>query len=231
MKNIAVIFGKQLSDTLRNKTILIQFLMFPVLVVIFENVVKIEDMPEHFFVKLFAVMFVGMAPLTCMSAIIAEEKEKNTLRVLLMSNVKPAEYLVGVGSYVFVMCSAGMAVFAVVGGYSGTELVRFIAAMSAGIILSELTGAVIGIFSRNQMTATSISVPVMMLFAFLPMLSMFNDTIKSVAQVTYSQQISELINGIGDSGIQTESLIVIAVNFVLAVILFTVAYKRKGLET
>ena len=100
-----------------------------------------------------------------------------------------------------------------------------------GIILSELTGAVIGIFSRNQMTATSISVPVMMLFAFLPMLSMFNDTIKSVAQVTYSQQISELINGIGDSGIQTESLIVIAVNFALAVILFTVAYKRKGLET
>ena len=231
MKNIAVIFKKQIKDTLKNKMVLIQFLMFPVLVVIFENVVKIEDMPEHFFVKLFAVMFVGMAPLTCMSAIIAEEKEKNTLRVLLMSNVKPAEYLVGVGSYVFVMCSAGMAVFAVVGGYSGTELVRFIAAMSAGIILSELTGAVIGIFSRNQMTATSISVPVMMLFAFLPMLSMFNDTIKSVAQVTYSQQISELINGIGHSGIQTESLIVIAVNFVLAVILFTVAYKRKGLET
>lgn len=231
MKNIAVIFKKQIRDTLKNKMVLIQFLMFPVLVVIFENVVKIEDMPEHFFVKLFAVMFVGMAPLTCMSAIIAEEKEKNTLRVLLMSNVKPAEYLVGVGSYVFVMCSAGMAVFAVVGSYSGTELVRFIAAMSAGIILSELTGAVIGIFSRNQMTATSISVPVMMLFAFLPMLSMFNDTIKSVAQVTYSQQISELINGIGDSGIQTESLIVIAVNFVLAVILFTVAYKRKGLET
>ena len=231
MKNIAVIFKKQIKDTLKNKMVLIQFLMFPVLVVIFENVVKIEDMPEHFFVKLFAVMFVGMAPLTCMSAIIAEEKEKNTLRVLLMSNVKPAEYLVGVGAYVFVMCSAGMAVFAVVGGYSGTELVRFIAAMSAGIILSELTGAVIGIFSRNQMTATSISVPVMMLLAFLPMLSMFNDTIKSVAQMTYSQQISELINGIGDSGIQTESLIVIAVNFVLAVILFTVAYKRKGLET
>ena len=177
MKNIAVIFGKQLSDTLRNKTILIQFLMFPVLVIIMENAVKIEDMPEHFFAKLFAVMFVGMAPLTCMSAIISEEKEKNTLRVLLMSNVKPGEYLIGTGAYVFVMCAVGMAVFAAVGGYGGMELVRFIAVMSAGIILSELTGAVIGLFSRNQMTATSISVPVMMVIAFLPMLSMFNDTI------------------------------------------------------
>ena len=230
MKNVAVIFKKQIKDTFKNKMILIQFLMFPVLVIIMENAIKLDDMPEHFFAKLFAVMFVGMAPLTCMSSIIAEEKEKNTLRVLLMSNVKPAEYLIGVGSYVFVMCSAGMAVFAVVGGYSGTDLIRFIAAMSAGIILSELTGAVIGIFSRNQMTATSISVPVMMVFAFLPMLSMFNDTIKSVAQVVYSQQISELINGTGVSEMPAISLIVIAVNFVLAVILFSVAYKRKGLE-
>ena len=230
MKNIAVIIRKQLSDTLKNKTILIQFLMFPVLVIIFENVVKIEDMPEHFFAKLFAVMFVGMAPLTCMSAVISEEKEKNTLRVLLMSNVKPAEYLIGVGAYVFVMCSVGTAVFASVGGYTGADLVRFIAVMSVGIILSELTGAVIGVFSKNQMTATSVTVPVMMILSFLPMLSMFNDTIKSVAQVTYSQQISELINGIGTSSISAQSLIVIAVNFVLAVILFIAAYKRKGLE-
>ena len=230
MKNTAVIFRKQLSDTLKNKTILIQFLMFPVLVIIMENLVRIEDMPEHFFVKLFAVMFVGMAPLTCMSAIISEEKEKNTLRVLMMSNVRPAEYLIGVGAYVFVMCSAGMAVFAAAGGYSGTGLVRFIAVMSAGIILSELTGAVIGVFSRNQMTATSVTVPVMMIFSFLPMLSMFNDTVRNAARITYSQQISDLINGIGTSGISAESVIVIAVNAVIAAALFVIVYRRKGLE-
>ncbi|MBR1831027.1 MAG: ABC transporter permease [Ruminiclostridium sp.] len=230
MKNTAVIFKKQLSDTLKNKTILIQFLMFPVLVIIMENLVRIEDMPEHFFVKLFAVMFVGMAPLTCMSAIISEEKEKNTLRVLMMSNVRPAEYLIGVGAYVFVMCSAGMAVFAAVGGYSGTDLVQFIAVMSAGIVLSELTGAVIGVFSRNQMTATSVTVPVMMIFSFLPMLSMFNDTVRNAARITYSQQISDLINGIGTSGISAESVIVIAVNAVIAAALFVIVYRRKGLE-
>ncbi len=230
MKNIKAVFLKQLSDTLKNKTVLIQFLMFPVLVIVFENAVKLEDMPEHFFAKLFAVMFVGMAPLTCMSSIIAEEKEKNTLRVLMMSNVKPAEYLVGVGAYVFVMCAFGTAVFAVVGGYSGAGLAEFVAVMSVGIILSGLTGAVIGVFSSNQMTATSITVPVMMVFAFLPMISMFNDTIRTVARVTYSQQLSELINGIGVSGITAESVIVIAVNLVLAVLLFTVAYRRRGLE-
>ncbi|MBQ3843033.1 MAG: ABC transporter permease [Ruminiclostridium sp.] len=230
MKNIIAVFLKQLSDTLKNKTVLIQFAMFPVLVIVFENAVKLEDMPEHFFARIFAVMFVGMAPLTCMSAIIAEEKEKNTLRVLMMSNVKPAEYLVGVGAYVFVMCAFGTAVFAAVGGYTGADLALFVGVMSAGIILSELTGAVIGVFSSNQMTATSITVPVMAIFSFLPMLSMFNDTIKAAARVTYSQQLSELINGIGVSEISAESMIVISVNLVIAVALFTMAYRKKGLE-
>lgn len=230
MKNIYAVFLKQVSDTLKNKTILIQFMMFPALVVVMENAVKIDDMPEHFFAKLFAVMYVGMAPLTCMSAIISEEKEKNTLRVLMMSNVRPAEYLIGVGTYVFVMCALGTVVFAAVGGYTGRVLALFAAVMSAGIILSELTGAFIGVFSRNQMTATSITVPVMMIFSFLPMLSMFNETVKNVARVTYSQQISELINGIGVSDISAESIIVITVNFVIAAVLFIVAYRRKGLE-
>ncbi len=230
MKNIKAIFLKQLGDTLKNKTVLIQFVLFPVLVIIFENAIKLENMPEHFFAKLFAVMFVGMAPITCMSSIIAEEKEKNTLRVLMMSNVKPAEYLLGVGAYVFVLCTFGTAVFAAVGGYSGVGLAEFIVLMSVGIILSELTGAIIGVLSRNQMTATSITVPVMMIFAFLPMLSMFNDTVKAAARVTYSQQLSELINGIGVSDMTPESVIVLSVNLVLAVVLFTVAYRRKGLE-
>lgn len=230
MKNITAVFLKQIKETFRNKTILIQFLMFPVMVIIMENAIKLENMPEHFFVKLFAVMFVGMAPLTCMSAIISEEKEKNTLRALMMSNVKPFEYLLGVGAYVFIMCIIGAVVFAVCGGYEGKDLLVFMAVMGAGILLSSLTGAVIGVFSKNQMSATSITIPVMMIFSFLPMLSMFNESIEKVARITYSQQMSILINGIGNSAIKPESIVIIAVNFVVASILFTLAFRKKGLE-
>lgn len=99
MKNIRAIFIKQIIDTMKNKTIFIQFLLFPIMAIIMENIVKLEDMPEHFFVKLFFVIFIGMAPLTCISAIISEEKEKNTLRVLMMCNVKPWQYLISVGTY------------------------------------------------------------------------------------------------------------------------------------
>lgn len=230
MKNIKAVFMKQILDTVKNKTVFIQFLMFPIMAVIMENTIKLEDMPEHFFAKLFAVTFVGMAPLTCMSAIISEEKEKNTLRALMMSNVKPWQYLVSIGAYIFIMCMAGTAVFAALIKYSGAGLARFIFSMISGIFLSEIIGAVIGIFCKNQMAATSLTIPIMMIFSFLPMLSIFNESIKKLAVIIYSQQISELINGIGTSEISAKSIIVIAANFVVGLALFAAAYKKKGLE-
>lgn len=230
MKNISVIFLKQLKDTLKNKAILIQFVMFPLMAVIMENTVKFEDMPEKFFVKLFSVMFVGMAPLTCISAIISEEKEKNTLRTLMMSNVNPLEYLCGIGGYVWLMCMAGTAVFAVCGGFTGVSLVKFVAVMATGVILSELIGGVIGIFSKNQMSATSVTVPVMMIFSFLPMLSMFNEKIEKVANLTYTQHLSVLINGLGTASIEAKNLLIPALNLLIAAVLFVAAFKKRGME-
>jgi len=230
MKNISAIFIKQIKDTLKNKTTLIQFIMFPILAVIMENSVKIENMPEHFFSKLFAVMFVGMAPLTCMSSIISEEKEKGTLRVLMMSNVSPLEYLAGVGAYVWTVCMAGSVVFGVLGNYDAKEFILFMAVMAAGVLLSVMIGAIIGILCKNQMAATSAAIPVMMIFSFMPMLSMFNKTISKAAEFFYTQQLNKIINSIGNKDIEPIGIVIAAVNFIAAVIVFVMSYKRNGLE-
>lgn len=215
MKNMRAVFMKHILDTVKNKTVFIQFIMFPIIVIIMENTISIDDMPEHFFVILFAVMFISMAPLACMSAIISEEKEKNTLRALMMSSVKPWQYLISTGAYIFIMCMPGTAVFAILGEYKDTELAKFIFLMILGIFLSEIIGAVIGIYSKNQMAATSLTLPVMIIFSFLPMLSMFNESIKKFAGIIYSQQISNLINNISSSEISAKSIIVITVNFII----------------
>ena len=230
IKHINAILWKQIKDTLKNKTILIQFVMFPAMTLIMENAVKMEGMPEHFFATLFAVMYMGMAPLTAMASIISEEKEKNTLRVLRMANVKPAEYLVGVGIYIWVICMIGACVIGVAGKYSGSELYRFICIIGIGMLVSVLIGAAIGTWSKNQMMATSITVPVMMVFSFLPMLSMFNDGIAKTAKITYSQQINILLNQIGQMEVKFEQAGVILINTVLAVVLFAIAYRKTGLE-
>lgn len=229
MNHMLAVLEKQVKDTLKNKTVFIQFIMFPVLTLIMENTVKIEGMPAHFFANLFAVMYIGMAPLTAMAAIISEEKEKNTLRVLLMSNVSPIEYLFGIGSYIWTICMAGAFIIGLGGKYYGAFLLRFLLIMAVGILISVLLGAVIGIRSKNQMAATSITVPVMMIFSFLPMLSMFNEAIEKIAQVTYSYRLHMLMNQMENGKISAESLVVIGLNMVVAMVLFGIVYRREGL--
>lgn len=230
IRNIKAILWKQIKDTFKNKTILIQFIMFPVLTLIMENAVNIGELPQHFFVKLFAVMYVGMAPLTAMSAVISEEKEKNTLRVLLMSNVKPMEYLLGVGIYIWAVCMIGAGVFSICGKYKGSTLCAFMLILAVGILVSILIGAAIGTWSKNQMMATSVTVPVMMVVSFLPMLSMFNTSIEKLSKLTYSGQIHTLIGNVENLKISTENVLVICINMGIAVLGFWFSYRRSGLE-
>ncbi len=228
MKNVCIIVQKQLKDTLKNKTVLIQFILFPIMTLIMENAIHMDEMPELFFTKLFSVMYVGMAPLTATASIISEEKEKNTLRVLTMANVKPWQYLLGVGVYVWTICTAGACIMAT--GFPGADIPLYLLIMGLGFALSIVVGACIGICAKNQMIATSLVMPVMMVLSFTPMLAMFNDTIEKIAKFFYTQQMRTLLEGMTWKAVGTEEAVILGVNALLAVMLFFAAFKRKGLE-
>lgn len=226
MKHAIAIFRKQLKDTVKNKAILIQFIMFPIMTLIMNNAIQIEGMPENFFVLLFASMYIGMAPLVSIASIIAEEKEQNTLRVLFMSNVRPSAYLLGIGSYVWVCCLLGSAVICFAGNYDCRERFCFLLIMSIGILISLLLGAAIGAFSKTQMMATSLTVPVMIFFSFLPMLSLFNETVAKFAKYTYSEQIRLALSEISDPQLSGERTLVLLANMLLFAVLFLTAYQK-----
>lgn len=230
MHNVIAIFKKQLKDTLKNKTVLIQFVMFPVLTLIMNNTIKIDGMPVNFFVNLFATMYIGMAPLTSIAAIVAEEKEQNTLRVLLMSNVKPREYLLGVGSYIWLICMLGALVICAAGSFTPQEGITFMIIMAAGIFVSLLIGLAIGAWSKTQMMAASLSVPVMIIFSFLPMISMFHTGIAKIAKFTWSEQISLMLGQVSSLRLEAGNLGIFLANIFLFTALFFFAYKRSGLD-
>lgn len=228
MRNIMIIIKKQLKDTVKNKTILIQFILFPLMTVIMENAISLEGMQELFFTKLFAIMYIGMAPITSVAAIISEEKEKNTLRVLMMANVKPWQYLCGVGFYVWAICMIGAGVMSL--GFSGKDRAFFLGLMGIGFFISILAGACVGIFAKNQMAATSLVMPGMMILAFLPMLSMFNEKIAKVAKIFYTEQLKNILEKMSFSDMPENAVWIILINAVVLVFLFSFVYKRKGLE-
>ena len=228
MRNVKVILEKQLKDTLKNKMVLIQFVLFPLMTLVMENAVRLEDMPDLFFTKLFSVMYMGMAPLTATASILSEEKEKGILRALTMANVKPWEYLLGVGVYVWALCMAGALVMAT--GFEKGQIPFYLLVMALGFVLSVVAGACVGIWAKNQMVSTSLVMPVMMALSFAPMLAMFNDTIEKVARFFYTPQVRTILDRMAFAGMGTTGACVLAANGLMLGLLFLAAFKRKGME-
>lgn len=227
---ITAICIKQLKDILKNKEVLIQFMVFPIIAAILKSAVKIEGMEANYFVTIFAAMYVGMAPLIVMATILSEEKEKSTYRILCMSNVKPIEFLMGVGVSILAACTLGALAFGLIGGYEGAALVRYVGIMILGILVAMLLGSAIGLGSKNQMAAASIAIPAMMVFSFLPMLGSFNAAIGKVSRFTFSQGVCDLLADVENMDRVGKPLAVIGVNFLVAAVLF-IMISRLGMRS
>lgn len=226
---IKAIIIKQFKDILKNKSIIVQFVMFPVMSIILTTSVSVSDIPGQYFVILFASMYVGMAPIIVLSNIIGEEKENGSLRMLLMSNVKPLEYVLGISFSVMIICILGLFVMAIAGGYLGFELVNFVIVGSIGMIISVLLGSVIGLVSKNQMMANSLSVPAMLICSFVPMLSMFNQHIKDFGQFLYTQQINQLFSMIPINEFPIKAMVIIFGNLIVLLIIYIRIFSKRKL--
>lgn len=229
MREAVAVFRKQILDTRKNRAVLIQFIMFPIMTIVMNSAIKVDDMPEFFYLKLFSIMYMAMAPIVSMSSIISEEKEKGTLRALMMSNVRPASYLAGVGVYDFQCCLIGTMLMSKICGLDDGPWWRYLCVIMLGLVISIVLGASIGVLAKDQMAATSLAVPVMCLFTFLPMMAQFNDTIAKVAKFFYTQQLYLALEDINNVKIGTEGLIIIAANAIVILAFFVLAFRKEGL--
>lgn len=227
---IRTILSKQIKETFANKEILIQFLLLPAFACILTNVIQMDDLPHDFFVKMFGAMYIGMAPLVTTASILAEEKESNTLRMLLFSNVKAGEYLFGISLYVFVLCSIGSVIIAMVGGYALEQFLVFVLLSQIGIIISILLGACVGFNAKNQMGATASIMPLMLILAFMPMLATFNETIKKFGDFIYTQQINVMFDSLSFAAFTSEFFLVTGGSVLFAIGLFFYSYRKKGIR-
>lgn len=230
MNSIKAMFKKQFIDTMKNRMILIQFIIMPLMAFIMTELVakRNDEVPNSIFVTMFAAMFIGMAPLMTMSSAIAEDRERKSLRFLVMAGVKPYEYLCGVGGFILLICFIISVIFGLITGFDLFDMLKFILALFLGSATSIVLGATIGIMSKNQQIATAISVPVFMLFSFTPMIAQFNEKVEKIADVLYTQQINTIVNDITTSS--TKPYIIIAINMVVFILLFLIAYNKKGLK-
>lgn len=227
---ILSIINKQKKDLFRNPMMIILFIFFPIMSFILTVTVanNVQALTSTYFPVMFAVIFIGLIPTVSMANIIAEEKEKNTLRVLIMSNVKSFEYLLGVGVHLLVLSFIAMIMFSIIGGYKGTELICFLIASLFGCMTSIILGAAIGMSSRNQMAANGIAVPIGVITAYFPMIAGLSKSFEKVSKYLYTQQINYLLNELKVTNFELERVLIITINILVLITCFTIIYRNKG---
>jgi len=230
MRSAKTIFIKQANDMFKNVGTLVQFTLFPAIALIMTLLIAVpsEDISNNMFVTMKAAMFAGMGLVTVVASIIAEDRESKSLRLLVMAGVRPQEYLLGIGGFILLAGSVTAIIFGLIGDFTTMELVKFLAVLITGTAASIIVGAIVGMLAKNQQAATSVGMPIAMVLGFTPMVANFSEPVERFAMVLYTQQINVVVNDFyGNFG---RAMAVITANIAALVILFAVAYKKKGLR-
>ena len=224
MQNVAALFTKQFKDTLKNMPVLVLFIVYPCIAFVMTQAMQDQAGTQSFFISVFATMHCIFTPIVATASIIAEEKEKNTLRVLIMSNVTLKEYLISVGGFILSANLITGIAFLFLNSYNATSIIQFLLSLAAGSLISIVLGICIGLFARNAGAANGLAVPFGMVFAFMPMLSFFSKSIESISRYTFGQQIAYLLSGKSPS---IHGIAILIVNTVIFIVISTKLYQKS----
>lgn len=232
MRNVHIksVMYKQLHDTIKNKLVILLIFMYPVLAYIFYFLLKDTPQAINMVIPIFVTMHIIMAPIVCISSIISEEKEKNTLKGLFFSGVKSYEYLLGISSVLLLILIVSLIPYLFILQFKVGQILCFFNFAVIGFLCSLLLGSVIGIISKNQMCVGTISSPLSMFIGLLPMTSMFNTHIDKISKVLYSKRIYDVIYSFMDNK-EIDIIIdtsVCMINMFILIIIFSFAYRTSG---
>ena len=165
LKRAGAIFVKDYKEFSRNYAISIMF-VFPIIFALLLRGVDASLLPGFFGV----ILNTSFTILTCFAqaCLIAEEKEHNTLRSLMMTPATTMDVLIGKSSLVFVMSAVILAIVTYICGYEPASIWAFVAAIILSIILYTAVGTICGLFSKTLLEASVSILPVMFVFTAAP---------------------------------------------------------------
>lgn len=243
IRKIDAIFVMKLQSIVRNMSIMVAPFMAIGFVVVMKSIMPEVDATEggmHFskdsFLLSFGLMFnIIMGGIMMSSHPLAEEKEKNTLRVLMTSSVNGAEFFIGsMLPSLMIMIIVNLLLIPVSGASFGSiHLGTYLTITTVGSLISILIGYIIGIYAKGQMQSSLIGMPILLSLTLAPMFRIFNPTLSKVVSYAYSGVISQFADqAFSGSGYQWNSKDIMVLIAWLAVSfgLFIYAYKKNGLD-
>ncbi|MFC3632971.1 ABC transporter permease [Enterococcus rivorum] len=201
MKRVLVLSEAKLKSFYYNKLIG-SYLLFPLgiaLVLQFLNE-RINNRPLSLeeltmCINIAAVLNVAYVAYVTPATLLAEEKEKNTLRVLMVSSISGLEFFLGnLLPIVLVSSLVQAAIIPLLGiQFSVGQFTMYMIISLIGIVSSTVLGMCFGILSKNQMSATLITMPLTMLLMFIPLLRNLSPTMKTILDNLYTGVLMKAI--------------------------------------
>ncbi|CAH1214424.1 ABC transporter permease [Paenibacillus sp. JJ-223] len=233
LKRARAIFVKDYKEFSRNYALSIM-LIFPIILALLIRGVD-SSLPLASVAGTFAtVLNLSFVLLTCFAqaCLIAEEKERNTLRSLMMTPATALDVLIGKSSLVFIMSAVVLAVSTYIFGFVPASIWAFAAAVILSMILYIAAGTICGLFSKTLLDASLSILPVAFIFTGAPWGVFLADDypIFNVLEYVPSSQLVHLL-GISDTGFATgdvlKPLLIILIWTVALTIVSVVLYQRR----
>jgi ABC-2 type transport system permease protein len=230
---VMTILRKEAQDIRSNLNITFMFILPIVLTLIYSHL--IPDMPRGFALSFGLLFLATMVGMYVPAMIIAEEKEKRTLEVLMLSPATPADIFMGKGMLTLIAIVVSTVVLLLISGNGPANL----AVIAVGMTLTSITcifiGMLIGLAVQNQMATGVIGTPVYMLFMLIPLLAHLGDGfITQIARALPTHYLLDMLDlamnqrlGLSDMGFH---LAFLSGSVVTTFVLLLLVYRYKGLE-
>ncbi|MEN2768858.1 ABC transporter permease [Ornithinibacillus xuwenensis] len=231
MKRIYAIFQKDLKDVTKNYFVS-SIIILPIIMAFLYSRIGEVTIELHYLIINLALSSVT-AFIQC--AVIAEEKEKHTLRSLMLSPASLTEILTGKSLVSFILTVVTIVLCAMITGYSPTNISIIAIAIIVSVLFYLALGTILGLLSRTVVEASVIILPVIFLFGFGSMLMALVDQYPILAFVEYLPNIQlveiayKVEEGLGFGDIWSHLGILVAWAIVTS-ILTAFVYKKKEMD-
>lgn len=236
----SALFAKERKDFAKNKNVLLMALMPLGFCLLYANLflsdASMGAMGQWEVLSLCLGMSLVMMSGYSIGMMIAEEKEKMTLRTLLLSGVRPLEFFAGKAVLtILISIVVNIAMFFIV-GLDPSFLLGYVLISTPMVIMMTILGGLLGVISPNQMATGVIGLPLMLLFLLIPSFANFNATFYKIAAFLPTQRMNLLMQDLlqnslfNSSGDFMTHMFVIVVWFGISLFSFMFAYKKVGID-
>lgn len=225
INKVSAIYIKQMKNFSYNAFILIGLIMAPAMAFLLANFMPIE---KGYALEMGILVNIVFGGANTICVLIAEEKEKNTLNVLITSTVSAMEFLL---SNALATLTVTVLFNVIIYGICGVNLsfALFMLVTTISSLASILLGAIIGLVSKNQMSASCIITPFALILMMIPMFSEISPTLEKISNILFTGQNSILLAELARGNLSWWRIGVIFANIFVFCGAFALVYKKVGL--